>query len=89
MSAADELGDLAKQAIAILAQYILTLNDVDAANRKGLSVRIVREPECAERTWICIVDISNANAEKSVEFSICQTGYGGFSIGEGEGRSGE
>ena len=84
MSALEDLDALASQAASVLATHILALNNVDASLRNGLSVRIVRAPERIENIWLITVDVLAPGGEKSVEFTICQTGCGGFPIDDPE-----
>ena len=74
----DELREVGKKAAQALAHGMAQLNSFIGPEGGTYSIRLVSAPEARENNWVFVVDVVFPDQEKRIEFSIVQTGWGGF-----------
>jgi hypothetical protein len=72
------IGEVAANALAHLLATSPTFQGPDGYT---YSLRIVCRPEISGKNWMLVADVVLPDQTRSIEFSIVQTGWGGFSPG--------
>lgn len=82
MTFEEDLADVGKTAASAFAHAIRGLPSFLGPDGGTYSLKLVSKPELAGSNWMLIVDVGLPSGEKRIEFSIVQTGWGGFVPGE-------
>jgi hypothetical protein len=82
MTPEHDLIAVGKTAATALAHAIHSLPSFVGPDGGTYSLAIVSEPEISGSNWMLIVDVGLPDGNKRIEFSIVQTGWGGFVPGE-------
>lgn len=82
MTPEHDLSAVGKTAATALAHAIHGLPSFVGPDGGTYSLAIVSEPEISGSNWMLIVDVGLPDGNQRSEFSIVQTGWGGFVPGE-------
>jgi hypothetical protein len=74
----NQLLHLGEEAAKAFAEGIGRLSSFAGPEGGTYSVRLVSAPELSGSNWLFVVDVVFPDKSKSIEFSVVQTGWGGF-----------
>ena len=74
----EDLRAVGEAAAKALAHGVAQLNSFIGPEGGTFSVRSVTAPEARENNWVFTVDVVFPDQVRRIEFSIVQTGWGGF-----------
>jgi hypothetical protein len=80
-SSENQLLHLGEVAAKALAEGISRLGSFSGSEGGTYSVRLVGSPELRGSNWFFVVDVVFPDDTRSIEFSVVQTGWGGFDAG--------
>ncbi len=82
MTFEEDLANVGETAASAFAHAIQGLPSFVGPDGRKYSLKLVSKPALARGNWMLIVDVGLPDGEKRIEFSIVQTGWGGFQPGE-------
>ena len=77
-----DLANVGETAASAFAHAIQGLPAFVGPDGGTYSLKLVSKPVLAGGNWMFIIDVGLPDGEKRIEFSIVQTGWGGFLPGE-------
>ncbi|WP_156404603.1 hypothetical protein [Curvibacter sp. PAE-UM] len=78
MTPEEELIAVGEIAAKALAHMVATLPTFQGPDGHTYSIRVVNRPEISGKNWMLVADVVLPDQTRTIEFSIVQTGWGGF-----------
>jgi hypothetical protein len=78
MSPNDHLSSIALSAANALAHAVLSLPSFAGPDGEAYSLSLIAGPDNVGGNWMLVIDVGLPDGEKRIEFSMVNTGWGGF-----------